>query len=119
MTTAKPPVYQRYAWGLHLLVSLALVSSGLYILSLPPERNAGLLFLGFAALGILLSLDAFRRAKKFGWRAMWIYPITLGAIGISMVAGDEPGIGVYYLALALIGILAQVLSAPNFRQGSG
>lgn len=114
----RQPFYRRFAWVLHLLVSLALVSSGLYIVTIPAERNAGFLFLGFAALGLLLSLGGFRRARESFWSLMWVYPVTNALIGVSMVIGDEAGIGSYYLILALLGVVAQVLSLGNFRSSA-
>ena len=98
----------RFGWILHAVVTGMVALSGLYLLTIPDERNIGVLSMGFALLGVLLSVSAFRKGEDYAWTVMWVYPATFGALAISLILGNEIGVGGYYLGLAVLGSLAQL-----------
>lgn len=111
------PAYSEYMWIGHLAATGALVLSGLYLVSTPDERNIGLIVLGFAVLGFMLALGPFRQRERFAWTAMWVYPSTFLAVGLlTTLVGGRMDVGLYYGALGVIQLAAQLLSAPLFAK---
>ncbi|MFP3853687.1 MAG: hypothetical protein ACLFWD_05265 [Anaerolineales bacterium] len=114
-SVSEKPGLRRHAWVIHLLVTGLQALSGIYLITMPDERSLGILSAGFALLGVFLSIGALRNQRDYAWTAMWFYPITYAAVGVSILLGGNTGIGVYYLALGVLGALAQAMAAPLFR----
>lgn len=109
------PAYSEYMWIGHLAAAGAFVLSGLYLVSTPDERNIGLIAVGLVVLGIMLTLGPFRQRERFALTAMWVYPSTFLAVGLqTTLGGSRMDVGLYYGALGVIQLAAQLLSAPLF-----
>ena len=93
-----------------LLVSAALMA--LNHLSLMFILDNPTLFAGFAAFNLyafLVILIPFRRGEKWAWVATWILPI-----GLALPAATDPGIAIYYYAVAGVCVLGLLLTMRDF-----
>jgi len=78
------------------------------------EALLGASGVGLALFGAAVALTGFRRGRRSGWLSMWAAPISYGLITAVMLAFASP-IGYFYLFVALIQIVIQVISAGRFR----
>jgi hypothetical protein len=73
----------------------------------------GLLGAGFGLLAVLVSLIPYRRGERWAWYALWVFPITIGAVAARMLV-DQYSTGYFYAGLTAIAALALVLPARDF-----
>jgi hypothetical protein len=73
----------------------------------------GLLGAGFGLLAVLVSLIPYRRGERWAWYALWLFPITIGAVAARMLV-DQYSTGYFYAGLTAIAALALVLPARDF-----
>jgi hypothetical protein len=73
----------------------------------------GLLGAGLGLLAVLVSLFPYRRGERWAWYALWLFPITIGAVAARMLV-DQYSTGYFYAGLTAIAALALALPARDF-----
>lgn len=74
----------------------------------------GLLGMAFGLAALLIALIPYRRGQSWSWYALWLVPLTYGAIAIRQLT-SQYAIGYFYAGLAGAGVLALLLSILSFR----
>lgn len=77
------------------------------------HRTLGLIASGFALLGAVIGITAFRRGKRWGWLAGWIMAVVYAAVAAGMLANGS-AVGYFYSAVTLLLVLAVVLPWRRF-----
>ena len=76
-------------------------------------QTLGTLGAGFGVLAAATALVPYRRGERWAWYALWLFPITIGAVAARMVVDQYPA-GYYYAGLTVIAILGLVLTIRDF-----
>ena len=63
---------------------------------------------------LLIALIPYRRGQSWSWYALWLVPLTYGAIAVRQLTSQYV-IGYFYAGLAGAGVLALLLSILSFR----
>ena len=61
----------------------------------------GLLGVAFGALSLVVVLVPYRLGARWAWYALWLVPVTYGAIAARQLS-DQYAIGYFYAALAVV-----------------
>ena len=77
----------------------------------------GLLGIAFGLAALLIALIPYRRGQSWSWYALWLVPLTYGAIAVYQLT-SEYVVGYFYAGLAGAGMLALLLSVLSFRRES-
>lgn len=73
----------------------------------------GLLGAGFGLLAAAISLMPYRRGERWAWFALWLLPITIGAVAVRMFA-DQYAAAYVYAVLAAVALIALLLPMREF-----
>ena len=98
-----------------LLVTAALLALNHF--SLIFFLDEPVLFTGFAAFNLyafLVIYIPFRRGEKWAWVATWILPIGLALPAALPAAATDPGIAIFYYAVAGVCLLGLLLTMRDF-----
>src|SRR5215213_1024976 len=70
---------------------------------------SGIGILGFGILGIMITLEAFRRKEKWAWFTLWYYPIfwTIHLVG-ELPPGNDHIHQIVFIVISLLGLLLPV-----------
>lgn len=68
---------------------------------------------GFGLLAALVSVIPFRRGERWAWYALWLFPITIGAVATRQLIDQYPP-GYYYAALTAVAVIGLLLPARRF-----
>jgi hypothetical protein len=68
---------------------------------------------GFGLLAAVVSLLPFRRGERWAWYALWLFPITIGAVAARQLIDQYPP-GYYYAALTAVAVGGLLLPARRF-----
>jgi hypothetical protein len=77
----------------------------------------GLLGMGFAAGAAIVALVPYRRGERWAWYALWLVPVTYGAVAVRQLSDEYP-VGYFYAALAALAVLALLLGYRNHVRAS-
>jgi hypothetical protein len=109
--------FSKVGWGIHLVVTglLVLNSVGLYIFiaSSREEQTTAILLGGLGLLALVVALEGYRQHSRFAWNAAWVLVGALGVIGVHITVLGEAYVGVFYLSLAGITLLGQLLAGSS------
>jgi hypothetical protein len=112
--------FSRLGWGIHLGMTglLALNSIILYfvIAGSREEQTTAILLGGFGFLALVVALEGFRRPTRWGWNALWVVTGALSLIGIHILVFGEPVVGGFYLFLAGVAFVGQVLAGSGLAK---
>ena len=78
----------------------------------------GFLGAGFGLLGATVSLIPYRGGERWSWYALWLVPITTGAVAARMLV-DRYSAGYFYAALfaaAVVGLLIPMRDVVGVRR---
>ncbi len=109
----------RLGWWVLLVLSglLAINGVGLYlVVDTHVERTIGVLLTAFAALALAVALEGLRHGTRWAWQTSWLLPVSLAAIGLHSLRGDRADIPTWYLGLAAVALVGQLLA--NDRSAS-
>jgi hypothetical protein len=73
----------------------------------------GLLGAGFGLLAAAVTLLPYRHGERWAWFALWLVPITIGAVAVRMLA-DQYSTGYFYAGLTAVALLALLLPMRDF-----
>jgi hypothetical protein len=111
--------FSKVGWGIHLAVTglLVLNSVGLYIFIAPSreEQTTAILLGGLGFLALVVALEGYHQHSRFAWNAVWILVGALSVIGVHITVVGEPYVGVFYLSLAGITLLGQLLAGSSLE----
>lgn len=113
MSTAARSTASRLGWGILLALTglLGLNGVALYLfVDTHVERTIGVLLTAFGALALMVALDGFRHATRRAWQTMWLVPVSLAAIGLHSLRGDRADVPAFYLGLAAVALVGQLLA---------
>ncbi len=68
---------------------------------------------GFGLLAAVVAVLPFRRGERWAWYALWIFPITIGAVAARQLIDQYPA-GYYYAALTAGAVVGLLLPARRF-----
>jgi hypothetical protein len=68
---------------------------------------------GFGLLTAVVSALPYRRGERWAWYALWLFPITIGAVAARQLIDQYPP-GYYYAALTAIAVGGLLLPAGRF-----
>ena len=74
----------------------------------------GLLGVAFGALSLVVALVPYRLGARWAWYALWLVPVTYGAIAARQLS-DQYAIGYFYAALAAVAGIGLLLEIPRIR----
>lgn len=104
----------RTGWGILLTLSVLLWLNGLalylFILDTQVERTVGVLLAAFAAVSVMVALEGFRHGTRWAWSTTWVLVASLAAIGLHTLRGDRTDPPAFYLLLAGIALVGQLLA---------
>lgn len=101
-------------WVLVVLTALLALNHVAGTLLFANSTDESLMFMGFAALELLALIVLFipyRRKEMWAWGATWVSIIPVGLV----FAFGTDAIGVFYVSVAAVMALAQLLTLANFR----
>ena len=78
----------------------------------------GLLGVAFGALSLVVALVPYRLGARWAWYALWLVPVTYGAIAARQLS-DQYAIGYFYAALAAVAGIGLLLEIPRIRRQPG
>jgi hypothetical protein len=76
-------------------------------------QTLGTLGAGFGVLAAITALVPYRRGERWAWFALWLFPITIGAVAARMLVDQYPA-GYYYAGLTVVAVLGLVLTIRDF-----
>lgn len=68
----------------------------------------GFLGAGCGLLAAVISVIPFRRGERWAWYALWLLPVTIGAVTARMLI-DEYSAGYYYTGLTAVAVVGLIL----------
>jgi hypothetical protein len=78
----------------------------------------GLLGAGFGLLAAVVSVIPYRRGERWAWYALWLVPITIGAVAVRMLV-DQYSTGYYYAGVTAVALVALLIPIRNLLRPSG
>ena len=103
----------RFGWRILLALSGLLVinGAGLYLaVDTHVERTIGVLLTAFAALALMVAREGLRHGTRWAWQTSWLLPVSLAAIALHSLRGDRADIPAWYLGLAALALVGQLLA---------
>jgi hypothetical protein len=73
-------------------------------------QTASVLETGLGLVVLFVAWEGFRHGSHWAWRTTWVLVAVLAAVGAHILGNGEAGVGIYYLGLAAIALLGQVLA---------
>ena len=77
----------------------------------------GLLGVAFGALSLVVVLVPYRLGARWAWYALWLVPVTYGAIAARQLS-DQYAIGYFYAALAVVAGIGLLVEIRRTRQSA-
>ena len=77
----------------------------------------GLLGVAFGALSLVVALVPYRLGARWAWYALWLVPVTYGAIAARQLS-DQYAIGYFYAALAVVAGIGLLVEIRRTRQSA-
>lgn len=74
----------------------------------------GILGAGFGLLAAVVSVIPYRDGQRWAWYALWLYPVTVGAVAARMLVDQYPT-GYYYAGLTTVAVVALLI--PSRKPG--
>jgi hypothetical protein len=113
----------KLGWGILMGICALLVlnSVGLYIFIAPShtEQTISILLGGLSLLAFVVAIEGYRFHSRWAWNATWVLVSVLWLVGIHITSVGDPIVGIFYLVLASITLVAQFLAgrglAPSHR----
>jgi hypothetical protein len=107
-------------WGWRILVGLSglLLLNGvaLYLfVDTQTERTIGVLLAAFAAMGLMVTLEGLRHGTRWAWTTTWVMVGSLTAVGLHMLRGDRIDLVLFYIFLAGVALVGQLLAGRSLR----
>jgi hypothetical protein len=68
----------------------------------------GFLGAGFGLLAAVVSVIAYRHGERWAWFALWMFPVTIGAVAIRMLIDQYPA-GYYYAGITSVALVALLM----------
>jgi len=65
----------------------------------------GMLGAGFGLLAAVVSVIPYRRGERWAWYALWLVPVTIGAVAVRMLV-DQYSAGYYYAGITTVAVVA-------------
>jgi hypothetical protein len=113
----------RWGWGLLVTLSalLALNGLGLYFFIADSHlmRTVSLMEIGLGLLALVVAWEGFRQGARWAWRAIWVLVALLAVLGLHILLEGDMGISMWYLSLAAVALLGQLLAGRGFTLLSG
>lgn len=78
------------------------------------EKLLSVGYLGFAAFVCVLAYFPYRSGEKWSWYGMWIMPGILGLTAGVMFIYGSAGLGAFYAAFAVLGLIPLLMSRRVF-----
>jgi hypothetical protein len=72
----------------------------------------GIFGAGLGVLAAVVSALPYRRGARWAWYAMWLVPITIGAVTVRMLVEQYPA-GYYYAGLTAVAVVALLVPIRN------
>ena len=76
----------------------------------------GLLGVAFGALSLVVALVPYRLGARWAWYALWLVPVTYGAIAARQLS-DRYAIGYFYAALAAVATRQSAVQSGRPTEG--
>jgi hypothetical protein len=73
----------------------------------------GFLGAGFGLLAAVVSVIPYRRGERWAWSALWLFPVTIGAVAARQLIDQYPA-GYYYAAITTLAVVGLLLPLRNF-----
>jgi hypothetical protein len=67
---------------------------------------------GFGLLAAVVSVIPYRRGERWAWYALWLFPVTIGAIAVRMLIDQYPA-GYYYAGVTAVALVALLIPIRN------
>ena len=113
----KLPRTVKWGWGVLLTLSALLALNGVtlyfFIADSHLMRTASLLELGLGLFALGVAWEGFRRGSRWAWKIFWILVTLLAILGIHILVGGELGVSLWYLSLAVVALVGQLLAGRN------
>jgi hypothetical protein len=120
MNTAETKTQSRISklgWGILTGISALLVLNGaalyFFIAEMQEERTTAIMLSGFGLLALAVALQGFRTGSRSAWNATWVLVTLLVVIGVHILLTGNMVVGPFYLSLAAITLLGQLLAGRN------
>jgi hypothetical protein len=72
----------------------------------------GFLGAGLGLLAAVISAIPYRHGERWAWYALWLFPVTIGAVAARMVVDQYPA-GYYYAGITTVAVVALLLPIRN------
>ena len=96
--------------GLNALLIVNSVLLYFFIATEGIERTVSILMAGFGMFGLVIAQEGFRIGFRKASRSSWITTIVLLALGVNISIFGDLFVGIFYLALAAVALLGQLLT---------
>jgi len=73
----------------------------------------GFLGAGCGLLAAVISVIPYRHGERWAWYALWLLPITIGAVAVRMLV-DQYSTGYYYAGLTTVAVVALLMAIRSF-----
>lgn len=104
----------RWGWRILLILTILLTINGVhlyfFIVETASQQTTAILLTGFGALAVVVALEGFRHGSRWAWVGMWVVVGVLAVVSLHMLRNEQNIIGFWYLALATITLIGQVLA---------
>jgi hypothetical protein len=79
------------------------------------EQTLSILLTGFGTLGLVVSVEGYRRRTRWAWNATWVVVGVLVVVAFHMLAVGRVDLSGFYFALGALGLGGQLLARPSLR----
>ena len=78
----------------------------------------GFLGAGLGLLAMIVAAIPYRRGERWAWYALWLFPITIGAVAARMLI-DQYRPGPYYAGITTLALVALLIPIRHFLRSRG
>ena len=75
----------------------------------------GLLGIGFGTTALVIALIPYRAGDRWSWFALWVLPLTYGAIAVRQLV-DDYAVGYFYAGLAGVALIGLLVGMRTVRE---
>jgi hypothetical protein len=111
------PRTAKWGWGILVALAALLTLNGLalyfFIADSHLMQTTSVMEIGLGLMTAVVAWEGLRSGTRWAWNALWVLVVLLAVLGVHILLGGESGVGVWYLSLAVVALLGQLLAGKG------